>query len=171
MTKEKRSYETVDAIGKFDNSALEHVNMPRFLRNISKSETSTCWIWNGTRTREGYGRFGVSIPGVVNTQVMAHRISYLLAYGVIPDGLVIDHKCYNTSCVNPVHLEAVTSYENTIVRGRRNFGYVNSKKTHCPNGHPYAENTGMPHRNGSRICIICRRATVARYQAKKRGLA
>lgn len=70
-----------------------------------------CWLWQGAKNPDGYGQmdhrwftFG------------AHRVSYLAFVGPIPEGLVIDHLCRVRHCVNPAHLEAVTSAEN-IRRG------------------------------------------------------
>lgn len=67
-----------------------------------------CWVWQGTGTKTGYGQ--ISVEG---SQRYAHRVSYELHVGPIPDGLQIDHLCRNTSCVNPAHLEPVTGAENT----------------------------------------------------------
>lgn len=50
---------------------------------------------------------------------MAHRFYYEKAYGEIPAGIVIDHKCRTRSCVRPDHLQAVTTTENArLVRAR-----------------------------------------------------
>lgn len=70
-----------------------------------------CWNWTGAILKTGYGAMswlGKNKP--------AHRIAYEQFVGPIPDGLVLDHLCRNTRCVNPDHLEPVTSTEN-IRRG------------------------------------------------------
>lgn len=80
----------------------------RFWSYVDK--TSTCWVWTGWHN----GRYpGFSIGRV---KVYAHRFSYELANGSIPDGLTIDHLCRNKMCVNPAHLEAVTNQQN-VLRG------------------------------------------------------
>lgn len=67
-----------------------------------------CWNWLGFRNAGGYG-----LMSVKGKKVFAHRISYMIRNGAIPEGMVLDHLCMNPSCVNPAHLEAVTSGENT----------------------------------------------------------
>jgi hypothetical protein len=102
-----------------------------------------CHEWLGYRDEEGYGKFRA--PG----EQRAHRTAYILAKGPIPEGLVLDHLCRNTSCVNPNHLEAVTHAVN-MARG------INSNriKTHCKRGHEYTlDNTYMY--NNARYCREC----------------
>lgn len=65
-----------------------------------------CWIWNGT-TSTGYG-----IVKDGKKHVLAHRAVYAKTHGAIPDGVLIDHKCRVTLCVNPDHLQAATSKTN-----------------------------------------------------------
>lgn len=66
-------------------------------------DSSGCWIWNKARQSAGYGHFYLS-----GRTVLAHRWFYEKAYGPIPEGLVLDHKCRTPACVNPFHIEAVT---------------------------------------------------------------
>jgi hypothetical protein len=74
----------------------------RFWPKVEK--TGTCWLWGGARDRGGYGVF---------ENQKAHRVSYVLSGGTIPEGLQLDHLCFVRHCVNPEHLEPVTAKENT----------------------------------------------------------
>lgn len=66
-----------------------------------------CWEWVGSKNGGNYGKLGVS-----GTTIYAHRISYELHKGPIPDGMHVDHICRNRSCVNPDHLRTVTNKQN-----------------------------------------------------------
>lgn len=115
-------------------------------------KTSTCWNWTGTKDRDGYGR--VRWQGKMHG---AHRIFYTQEIGEIPKGLVINHMCRNTSCVNPLHLEA-TTHKHNILTGV-SMSAINARRTHCVNGHEFnKENTHIMKVTGYRVCIPCRRA-------------
>lgn len=136
--------------------------LDRFMAKVSPEPNSGCWLWTGSIQQSpfpkypgynGYGSF--ARPG---KSKLAHRASYELFVGEIPDGLHIDHLCRVRSCVNPKHLEPVTRAEN-VRRG--NGGAYFRDKTHCPQGHEYSsENTtvkpisGKPNRF-NRICRTC----------------
>lgn len=114
-----------------------------------------CWIWIGAiKTKTGYGSFGWKHR---SQTISAHRASYLLHVGEIPNGFHIDHLCRVRSCVNPAHLEPVSCSEN-LRRGEVGH-YLRDKqlaKTHCPAGHPYSEeNTYTAPGTISRSCRIC----------------
>jgi hypothetical protein len=128
----------------------------RFWDYVSKAPNS-CWPWTGTRDEKGYGRHYVG-----RDQLKAHRYSYELLVGPIPAGLVIDHLCRNTSCVNPDHLEPVTNRENN----RRGAVLI----TACPQGHPYDERNTVLDGKGHRTCRECRRVRTALWRARRRGV-
>jgi hypothetical protein len=108
-----------------------------------------CWIWVGCRHEKGYG-----LVGIGGRDMRAHRVSYEHFIGPIPDGLQIDHLCCNPPCVNPAHLEAVTSRENTL-RGNGPTAQ-NARKTHCKYGHPLSgQNLGRD--RDWRRCLTCQR--------------
>lgn len=123
-----------------------------------------CWIWTGCRHASGYGMLNVG--GRKGRLVRAHRYSYELLVGPIPDGLQLDHLCRVPACVNPDHLEPVTNRENTM-RGS-NFTAEKARQTHCIRGHEFdAENTYV-RPNGTRLCRACGRAASAAYREKRR---
>jgi hypothetical protein len=74
---------------------------------------TACWIWSGAICMKGYGR--IKIDG---RRVGAHRVYYERLIGPVPKGLHLDHLCRQPGCVNPAHLEPVTSRENSC-RGLR----------------------------------------------------
>lgn len=77
-----------------------------FWQRVDKDGPNGCWIWTGS-IRHGYGLLRIG-----QHQVMAHRFSYMLNVGMVPQSFVIDHLCCNKQCVNPDHLEPVTNQEN-----------------------------------------------------------
>lgn len=90
----------------------------RFFRKIRK--TDTCWIWVGNTRGNGYGV--IQEGGRGSPSKSAHRVSYELHKGIIPEGMVVMHSCDNPSCVNPDHLSVGTYAENTqdmIRKGRK----------------------------------------------------
>ena len=124
----------------------------RFWEKVTK--TNKCWNWNGSKNKHGYGMF--VIAGV---RYLTHRLSYEFLKGEITNGLVIDHLCRNSGCVNPAHLEVVTTRVN-VLRGI-GLSAINIRKKVCIKGHPFTENnTKIRIRNSKqeRVCITCRQA-------------
>ncbi len=119
----------------------------RFAAKVDR--VGDCWQWTGAKTDKGYGHISVG-SGVCR---MAHRVSWEIHRGPIPDGLQIDHLCRNRSCVNPDHLEPVTPTVN-IQRGFSPAA-LNSTKAQCVRGHELAGDNVRTER-GRRVCRACR---------------
>lgn len=131
----------------------------RFAEKVALTD-SGCIEWIASLNGSGYGTFNA---GPENS-VVAHRWSYEYHYGPIPSGQVLDHLCRNRACVSPEHLECVTTRMN-LLRGV-GVGQANTKKTHCPAGHPYSgDNLYIPpSRANNRMCRTCRRAQARRTE-------
>lgn len=116
-----------------------------------------CWEWKAAKDPNGYGRFGFA--GEV---VLAHRLAYELEVGeiLLPH---LDHKCRNTSCVNPDHLEPVTVREN----GMRGKG--TGTEAHCRDGHLRSPGNTYIKPNGGPACRPCRTERTREFRLRRRA--
>lgn len=130
--------------------------LDRFWSRVDVGAEDECWPWRLSLGSHGYGQIGWG-AGAVNVGTTAHRIAWMVAYGPIPIGLTVDHRCRVRCCCNPRHLRLKTNADNARDNG-------NARKTHCPHGHPYSEANTRFTKKGHRRCLTCekgRRAAAA----------
>lgn len=128
----------------------------RLMAKIEVDPKTGCWIWNGATHAGGYGHILVGSRTTGRRMVGAHRVSYELAKGEVPDGHDICHRCDTPACVNPDHLFAGTRKDNMTDmvskgRGRKPV------RTECRNGHEATPGED---------CAQCRRANSKRHYAR-----
>jgi hypothetical protein len=132
----------------------------RFWKHVHKNPRTGCWDWTGCQLPAGYGRF--LLDGF--HMGLAHRFSYEHFVGEIPPGMQIDHLCRNTSCVNPEHLECVTSQ----INNQRSVPFRQHAATddHCSNGHPWNIRNTYISPDGMRACRACRNESMIVYRIR-----
>ena len=128
-----------------------------------------CWEWNGARNSNGYGNLGL---GGGRTGA-AHRVSYEVHHGPIPDGMFVRHKCDNPPCINPDHLLIGTPRQNSgdMVKRRRTRSYASGRfGDMCANGlHQInSQDDLVQGSRNSQMCRECYRETIARNIARRR---
>lgn len=97
---------------------IARVSAQAFWRRVEIRGPDECWPWSDRRSPLGYGIFYCTNQGMRP----AHRVSYLLEHGAIPEGRpLVLHTCDNPPCCNPAHLYAGTQLDNMhdkVQRGR-----------------------------------------------------
>ena len=95
-----------------------------FERHVQRGDG--CWNWGGYLMKKNYGF--TRIGGRGSKGVLAHRLSWMLHFGEIPDGLHVCHKCDNPSCVRPDHLFLGTNQDNILDRVAKKRSSTHLKK-------------------------------------------
>lgn len=140
----------------------------RFWPHVEKSDG--CWTWKGRRNRTSYG-----ILSDHHATRLAHRLSYAIAFGLVPEGMQVLHKCDNPSCVRPDHLFLGTPADNARDKCAKGRALRRVPVTHCVRGHELSgenlffatQDNGQP----SRRCRACNRMHALNYQREKRRRA
>lgn len=83
----------------------------RLARTKVTRDSTGCWIWQGAKTKEGYGTIGIIVDGR-RTNTSVHRLFYAAYVDDIPRGESVHHRCGTRACVNPEHLEPISQREN-----------------------------------------------------------
>ena len=129
----------------------------RFWSKVIIYPGTDCWLWQRGLSG-GYARYKPSGESTGN----GHRHAYLILVGEIPERLQLDHRCNDRRCVNPAHLEPVTTRTNVL----RGFGRsaLNHRAIACVNGHRFTDANTYVTRDGRRQCRECGRARCRAYQ-------
>ena len=126
-----------------------------------------CLEWVDRRNSDGYGLLRVRWQGH-EASLAVHRLAWILEYGPIPDGMTVDHRCFNTLCCNTSHLQLLPNRQNASnqrTRGQR-------LRSQCPAGHPLNDATTYESRRADgrtyRRCKACKADNQRRRDQRRR---
>jgi hypothetical protein len=117
----------------------------RFRRRILV-DPNGCWLWQGCRGRDGYGKLRFS-----GKCLLSHRFVFELLVGPVPIGFELHHKCEVRHCCNPDHLSILGHAEHRYLQ----------RRTHCFRGYELTQENRFYFKTGINVgkscCLICRR--------------
>lgn len=87
-----------------------------------------CLVYKGSLNNKGYGQFFVEKINGKGIHKLAHRVSYELVNGPIPENMSVLHSCDNPSCVNPAHLSIGTHMDNMADCAKKGRASVPKKR-------------------------------------------
>lgn len=125
-----------------------------------------CWVWHGGDVY-GFNTRGqpqISVRGREPRNALAYVASYEHYIGPVPEGYEVDHLCFNSKCVNPEHLEAVTPKKNKE-RAYKKY----HERTHCKYGHELVGHNAYDRPDGRVACRTCRNEAARRWHEKNKA--
>ncbi len=127
---------------------------------------SGCWLWQACKDSDGYGYLQVA-----GKSLGAHRVSWKLINGSVPEGLYVLHSCDTPSCVNPDHLFVGTNTDNMRDKVKKGRDF-NLNKQMCIRGHAFDEKNTRNHMRPSgewhRTCRACDALRSKRYRKQRK---
>ena len=147
--------------------AVERIRL-RSAVELVVPELGECMVYNGQRSKDGYG-----IVRIERKHQMVHKVMWSDTHGPVPEGHQLDHLCKNEPCWRLEHLEIVTPRDNVLRSSSP--AAENYRKTHCKNGHELTgDNLALNLRAGrkrpTRICKACSRENTAAYRARQMAM-
>lgn len=149
--------------------------LERMFNQVNVLDTNSCWLWENTISKEGYGITTRKIGKKVYP-LLVHRVSYFYTYGSISESMVVDHSCHDPKacvngteckhrrCYNPHHLRLLTRAENTAVGAnpRINVGMCRN------NLHTWVAENVQVYANGKQVCVPCKKEQSKRRQLREK---
>ena len=124
-----------------------------YVAERSKPALNGCRLWTRAVGRSGYG---VGWDGT--RRLSAHRMAWEGAFGPIPAGVMVCHRCDEKRCVEPAHLFVGTGFDNARDAALKGL-FRQQQKLVCPRGHAYTDgNTRWNTAKGRapfRVCRLC----------------
>ena len=125
------------------------------LQEPDRLETG-CWGYPGAPNSKGYHKARLN-----GRWVLIHRVVYGCLRGVVPADKELHHRCLNSECCNPDHLELLTTKQHLDAH-QNNLSSISAAVTHCPQGHEYSVINTHVTPKGHRVCRACKRDRMER---------